>query len=285
MISVVVISALGALSAFFFALSLLPARSPVARALAALESRGTASTRDPAALRRFEKVFSAARRGQLERKLIEAGWYHITPGRIALRMVSFGLAGFVLSLVVVPFIALPLPVHIILGVLLSGAGLYIPLGALDKAIERRKKQVQKTLPDFLDMVAETVSAGQSVNASLAYSIDTAPGALGEEIKSALAEMRLGRSRADSLKAAADRLNYEQFTTTVTAIVQAERLGTNIARVLGELAEEVRHHRVMLAEEYAAKMPVKMVFPLACFLLPALFVIIFGSLIANYLSQQ
>lgn len=280
-----VIAALGALSVFFFAISLVPGQSPVARALAELGSRGAATTRDPAAIKRFEKMFSAARRSALERKLVEAGWYHLTPGRVALRMVSFAIGGFALSLILAPLIAMPLPVHILLSVLLVGAGVYLPLGALDRAIEKRKGEVQKALPDFLDMLAETVQAGLSVNAALTHAIGAAPGALGQEVKSALAEMRLGRARADALKAAADRLNHQQFTTTVTAIVQAEKLGTNIARVLGELAEDVRHHRIMLAEEHAAKLPVKMIFPLAVFLLPALFVVIFGSLIANYFAQQ
>jgi len=170
-------------------------------------------------------------------------------------------------------------------VLLAGAGAYLPLSTLDKAIEKRKKQVQRSLPDFLDMVATTVQAGLAVNAALAYAIDAAPGALGEEIKSALSEIRLGRARADAMKAAADRLQHQQFSTQVTAIVQAERHGTNISKVLVELAEDVRNHRIMLVEEHAAKLPVKMIFPLAAFLLPALFVIIFGALIANYLSHN
>ena len=283
--SLIVIAVLGSLSAFCFAISLLPGESPVARALAELGARGSARSHDPAALRRFERMFSAARRSQLQRKLIEAGWYHVTPARIGLRMLSCGIAGFIVAMLLAPMILTPLPVHFLLAILLGGAGIYLPIGALDKAIENRKNQVQKALPDFLDMVAETVQAGQSVNAALGYAIAAAPGALGDEIKSALAEMKLGRSRADALKAAADRLNHQQFSTTVTAIVQAERLGTNIARVLTELAEEVRHHRIMLAEEHAAKLPLKMIFPLAGFLLPALFVVIFGSLIANYFAQQ
>jgi tight adherence protein C len=134
------------------------------------------------------------------------------------------------------------------------------------------------------MVATTVQAGLSVNQALGYAIDAAPGALGEEIKATLSEIRLGRARSEALRAAADRLQQQQFTTTVTAITQAERLGTNISKVLNELAEDVRNHRVMLVEEHAAKLPVKMVFPMAMFMLPALFVVIFGALAANYLSQ-
>lgn len=278
------ITTLGAAAVFLFAISLIPSKSTLDRALEELSARG-AMTRDPASVKKFEMMFSKERRGRLERKLLMAGWYTITPARMGLRIAggaAFGLTG---SLVLIS-IAHPgsLPA-ISLTCLAMLAGAYLPLSSLDRAIEKRRKDVQKALPDFLDMVATTVQAGLSMNASLAYAIDAAPGALGEEITSALAEIRLGRSRSDALKAAADRLSHQQFCTTVTAIVQAERLGTNISKVLGELAEDVRNQRIMLVEEHAAKLPVKMIFPLASFLLPALFVVIFGALAANYLSTH
>ncbi len=280
----VVITLLGAGAVFLFAISLIPATSPLTRALEELSARGS-TMRDPQNVRRFEMMFSKERRGRLERKLLEAGWYTVTPARMGMRIAAGGAAGvgagFALLIVVHPSV----PLDGVLLALLGGAGAYLPISALDRAIEKRKKQVQKTLPDLLDMVATTVQAGLSVNAALAYAVDAAPGALGDEIKSALSEIRLGRSRADALKAAADRLAHQQFSTTVTAIVQAERLGTNISYVLGELAEDVRNHRIMLVEEHAAKLPVKMIFPLAAFLLPSLFVVIFGALAANYFAQK
>jgi tight adherence protein C len=202
---------------------------------------------------------------------------------MGMRIAGGGAAGIAAGLVLLIFVHPNPALAIAFVALLGAAGAYMPLSSLDKAIQKRKKQVQRALPDFLDMVATTVQAGLSVNAALAYAIDAAPGALGEEMKSALSEIRLGRARADALKAAADRLSHQQFSTTVTAIVQAERLGTNISKVLGELAEDVRHHRIMLVEEHAAKLPVKMIFPLAAFLLPALFVVIFGALAANYFA--
>lgn len=278
------ITALGAVAIFLFAISLIPAKSPIARALEELSARG-AGMRDPANVRKFEAMFSKDRRGRLERKLLEAGWYTVSPARLGMRIASGAAAGLAAGLTLVIVAKMNLSLSIVLVCLLTIAGAYFPQSTLDKAIAKRKKEVQRALPDFLDMVATTVQAGLSVNASLAYAIDAAPGALGEEIKSTLSEIRLGRARADALKAAADRLQHQQFSTTVTAIVQAERLGTNISRVLGELAEDVRNHRIMLVEEHAAKLPVKMIFPLAAFLLPALFVVIFGALAANYFSTH
>jgi tight adherence protein C len=107
--------------------------------------------------------------------------------------------------------------------------------------------------------------------------------LREEIEAVLSEIRLGRSRADALRSMAMRVRQPDISSTVTAIVQAERLGSNLGNVLSELAEETRNKRMMLAEEIAALMPVKMVIPMALFMLPALFVMIFGGVVARYMS--
>lgn len=268
---------------FLFAFSLIPQKSPLAKTLQELESRGR--QRDNRGVRKFEKIFSEERRGRLMRKIMEAGWYTVTPAQMGVRMVGGGLFGLVFALTLSIFLHLSPLFNIVVTLMVSGAGIYLPLGSLDKAISKRKAEVQKALPDFLDMVATTVQAGLSVNQALGYAIDAAPGALGEEIKAALSEIRLGRSRSEALRAAAERLQQQQFTTTVTAITQAERLGTNISTVLNELAEDVRNHRIMLVEEHAAKLPVKMVFPMAMFMLPALFVVIFGALMANYVTNN
>jgi tight adherence protein C len=282
MMIIVAIALLGTVSAFLFAISLVPQKSPLKKTLEELEARGM--QRDSKGLRTFDKLFSKERRGRLLRKLMEAGWYTVTPAQMGARMVAAGCAGLILSFVLFEFIHVKLPMAIVISMVMGAGAAYYPLSRLERACEARKVQVQKSLPDFLDMVATTVQAGLSVNAALGYSIDAAPGALGDEIKATLSEIRLGRSRSDALRGAAERLQQQQFSTTVTAITQAERLGTNISKVLNELAEDVRNQRIMLVEEHAAKLPVKMVFPMALFMLPAIFVVIFGALVANYFSQ-
>lgn len=276
------IALLGTISAFLFAISLIPQKSPLKKTLEELEARGM--QRDSKGVRTFDKLFSKERRSRLLRKLMEAGWYTVTPAQMGARIVAAGCAGLILSFVLFEFIHLSLPLAIVISLVMGAGAAYMPMSMLERACEARKVQVQKSLPDFLDMVATTVQAGLSVNAALGYSIDAAPGALGDEIKATLSEIRLGRSRSDAMRGAAERLQQQQFSTTVTAITQAERLGTNISKVLNELAEDVRNQRIMLVEEHAAKLPVKMVFPMALFMLPAIFVVIFGALVANYFSQ-
>jgi len=277
------IALLGAVAAFMLAISLIPSKSPLKSALEQLESRAGSRSENPR-MRPFEKLFSVASRGRLARKLLEAGWYTVTPAKMGARIVGSAAAGLVAIFTLLNFLHLPLTFSVMLAAVGGVGAAYLPMSLLQRAVEARKTAVQKALPDFLDMVATTVQAGLSINAALGYAVDAAGPALGEEIKAALSEIRLGRARSEALKAAAERLQQQGFTTTVTAITQAERLGSNVSKVLNELAEDVRNHRIMVVEEHAAKLPVKMVFPMALFMLPSLFVIIFGALAANYFAQ-
>ena len=277
---------LGSVSAFLLALSLIPSKSTLAQTLEDYQNK---SIGDPKGANFAERlatsVLSKQKIGSLQRKLLQAGWYTVTPVQLVLRVAGAALGGLVFALILLRVVHLSGWAAIILPLLAICCCAYLPLSVMERAREARQADVERTLPDFLDMVASTVQAGLSVNAALAYAVDTAPGALGDEVKEALSEIRLGRSRSEALSAAATRLNHVEFSTTVTALIQAERLGANIAKVLTELAEDSRNHRIMLAEEHAAKLPVKMAFPMAFFMLPAIYTIIFGTVIANYFATR
>lgn len=232
----------------------------------------------------LERIFGDDGITQIQKQLMEAGWYATTPAQIGARIAagviiggSIGLMGlFLIHPLTAPLLLLPLVPAML--------GAYAPFYGLNQAIAKRKAEVQRALPDFLDMVATTVQAGLSLNAALGYAVPVAVGALGDEVKEGLSQMRLGRTKGDALRAVALRVNQPQLTATITAITQAERLGANISLVLNELAKDVRNSRVMAVEEQAAKLPIKMVFPMAAFLLPALFTIIFGSVAAELLPK-
>ena len=164
-------------------------------------------------------------------------------------------------------------------------GGYAPFFMLNRACETRKAQIQKALPEFLDMVASTVQAGLALNSALGYAVDAVTGPLGDEIKEALSEIRLGRARADALKAVGERTNHPALRNALRVMTQAERLGANIAKMLNDLAQDARHQRLMLVEEIAAKLPVKMVFPMVFFMIPAIVTIIFGAVAANYFAGK
>ena len=279
----IVIAILASFSAFLFVVSFVPSKNALSRTIEVLEARRPEMSEDATARLEsaLERVLPTQTANRLQRALIEAGWYATTPAQMLLRVAGATVLGIALVLLIAHYAHFSGIVWNLILALVCLSVAYSPLYWLNLAATRRKEQVQRTLPDFLDMVASTVGAGLAMNSALAYAVDAAPGALGGEIKEALSEIRLGRARTEALKAAASRLRQEELTTTIAAITQAERLGANVGQILGELAEDTRNHRMMEIETQAAKLPVKMVFPMAFFLLPALFVIIFGTLLANY----
>jgi tight adherence protein C len=279
------IAILFAASAFLFALSLIPAKSDVTKRLEELEGlkweQATGGQRNKA----LEKIFNDKQRTTIKDQLLEAGWYTVTPAKMAARMISGGCFGLTLGLACLSYFK-AWDYTAWLGVaLLVVIGLYFPLSRLKAAIASRKLAIQRALPDLLDMLATTVKAGLAFNAALGYAEEASTGPLREEIRAVLSEIRLGRSRAEALKSMAARVKHQELTTTVTAVVQAERLGSDLSHVLEELAAESRNKRMSRAEEIAAMMPIKMVIPMALFMLPALFVIIFGPVVADYMARQ
>lgn len=277
------ISILFAASAFLFALSLIPTKSDVTKRLEELEGLKWEQGADSSRAKALEKLFNEKQRTTLKDQLLEAGWYTVTPAKMAARMVSGGCFGLTLGLACAAYFNF-WDYTVWLGVaVLTIVGLYFPLSRLKAAIQARKIAIQKALPDLLDMLATTVKAGLAFNAALGYAEEATTGPLKEEIRAVLSEIRLGRSRAEALKSMAIRAKHQELTTTVTAVVQAERLGSDLSHVLEELSAESRNKRMSRAEEIAAMMPIKMVIPMALFMLPALFVIIFGPVVAEYLS--
>jgi tight adherence protein C len=219
----------------------------------------------------------------MARKLQEAGWYDVTPQKMLMRSIFGLVGGAVFGLIIVMFLRNGFGYFAL--ALFSVAGFYYPRLALNRAIEDRKRQIHCSLPDFLDMLSTTVEAGVGLNGALITASDGLEGALGKELQIALQDIRLGRSRADALTAMSNRVHETDLSTTVTAIVQSERVGASITNVLDQLAAEARERRLMRAEEIAGQLPNKLIFPMALCMLPALFIIIFGSVAAKLASHQ
>jgi tight adherence protein C len=280
----IVIAVLFAVLAFLLAISLIPSKSVLSEQLEALKAQRPSSA-DPAQMGILEKAFGGERRAWLRQQLIEAGWYTDTPAKFLLRVAAGACFGIIAALVLWQFLNFPFIWVVLVSALLLFAGSYFPFLVLNRASEARKSAIQKTLPEFLDMVASTVQAGLALNAALAYAVDAAPGPLGEEIREALSEVRLGRPRADALRAVGERTNQPDLRNALRVVTQAERMGANVAKLLNDLAEEARNRRLMLVEEMAGKLPVKMTLPMIVCMIPSIFVVIFGSVAANYFASK
>lgn len=270
-------------SMFLFAISLIPSKSVLTEQLEGLKANDPYLREESNPI--ADRLFKGERRVILMRQLAAAGWYTTSPAKFAIRVAAGAMLGPMVTLLIWKLGNLsPQWLIPMLAVLTFGCS-YLPFVSLNRAIEARHVAIQKALPEFLDMVASTVQAGLALNNALAYAVDAAPGPLGEEIKEALSEIRLGRARADALKAVGERTNHPALRNAIRVMTQAERLGANVAKMLTDLAEDARHQRLMAVEEMAAKLPVKLVFPMVFFMIPAIFVIIFGTVAANYFTPH
>jgi tight adherence protein C len=131
------------------------------------------------------------------------------------------------------------------------------------------------LPDVLDLLTVCVEAGLGFDAAIDEVAKNTTGPLAGELTRLLKEMQLGQSRVDALRALAERTDVRELGAFVSALVQASQLGIPVAGVLREQAGEMRLRRQQRAEEQAQKVPVKILFPVIFFLMPALFVVIIG----------
>jgi tight adherence protein C len=267
----------GAVSAFMIAVSVLPARSPMAARLKKMERINEKSVHQRIKL--IDQIVTKERHSRLSQQLIEAGWYGVTPAAMTLR--GIGALGIGAVICLLSLVALDGNVlGVLIGAFSALVAWRIPAIALSRAVKKRKESIRRDLPDFLDFLGSTVQAGLALNAALVQAADATRGALHDELTSMLAEIRLGRPRADAFNALADRVNEDSTTTMVTAIVQAEKLGSNLSQVLTELAKEIRDRRWSQAEEKAAQLPIKMILPMALFMIPSLYLMIFGPVIAR-----
>lgn len=249
--------------------------------VAALDASAGVERRQESFVRR---LLDERRMNALAGRLQEAGWYKVTPHAFFTRTLTGAVMGAALGVVAMVYFRQFTPVFALLIVCLSAAGAYFPSGELNRAIDRRKLGLRRELPDFLDVLSTTVDAGVALNAAIFAAAEGLHGPLGEELHAALQDIRLGRGRADALIALAQRVHEPDVTTAMIAIVQSERLGASITEVLAELANETRERRFVRAEELAAQLPNKLVFPVGLCMLPALMLLIFGAVVAKLVEH-
>ncbi|OPY06460.1 MAG: Bacterial type II secretion system protein F domain protein [Syntrophus sp. PtaB.Bin001] len=171
----------------------------------------------------------------------------------------------------------PMMVILILA-LLALAGFYLPNLWLRHKIEVRQGKIMEGFPDALDLMVICVEAGMGIDQAInrvgeEMKLTCLP--LMEEFKAVNMEMRIGRSRREALKNMADRTGLDDVNSLVTLLIQTDQFGTSVAQALRVHSDTLRVQRRQRAEEKAAKLPLKLLFPLIFFIFPSLFVVIIG----------
>jgi len=172
---------------------------------------------------------------------------------------------------------------ILLGIVFAGVGYLLPDLLLTARARRRREQIRRDLPDTLDLLAVSVEAGLGFDAAIVKLTERLSGPLVEELEIALGEMRVSESRENALKKLAERVDVPEVSAFIRAMVQADQLGMSIGKILRIQAAESRLRRQAAAEERAMKAPIKMLFPTALFIFPAMFIVVLGPAFISLLE--
>jgi tight adherence protein C len=220
----------------------------------------------------------------LRRRFIHAGWRSPSAPIIFFGMKTlFGLGLPAVFLVAKLRLGLELkPVLMVAGgAWLIIAGFFLPNLILNSRIARRQREIVDAFPDALDLLTICVEAGLGLDAALqrvASEMRLESEALAEELEMVTLEMRAGAGKDKALRNLALRTGVEDIESLVALLVQAERFGTSIGDSLRVQSDSLRVKRQQRAEEAAAKIAVKLVFPLVLCILPSIFIVVGGPAI-------
>jgi len=159
-----------------------------------------------------------------------------------------------------------------------GAVLLPDLLARDRYV-RRQEQIQRELPDVLDLLSLSLEAGLSIDTGFAQVAEKYRGKIiADSMARMLGEIRFGARRHDAWRSMTEGLGNAQFTEVIGAVIQADSMGVGLVQALKGLATQARIWRRQQVEELAQKAPVKMLFPLVLFIFPAIFIVLLGPIL-------
>jgi tight adherence protein C len=230
---------------------------------------------------------SAAEAKKLQKQLMHAG-YRSPRASVVYRALQLLSLAFFPAVVALVCAVMGRPLGSAAFWILAGfiAGFGLPRYALGRMIKSRQLRLQWGLADALDLMVVSIEAGLGLNAALVRvgeELKDVHPDIGEEFALTNMEIRVGRDRAEALRNLAERTGVEDLRSLCGMLIQADRFGTSIARAVRVYADSLRTKRRQRAEQAAQKAAVKLLFPLACFLFPTLFIALLGPASINLMD--
>ncbi len=164
-------------------------------------------------------------------------------------------------------------------------GFWLPSLYLSSTIRRRQEAIVKKFPDALDLMSICVDAGLPFDGAMARVHEKWDDPLAEEFGRVIYEVQLGKSRRQALRDMAARMDVNDVSSFVAAILQAEHLGVSIGKVLRIQSEQMRIRRRQRAEEKAHQAPIKMLFPLVFLVFPSMFIVLLGPAVLQIMRNE
>lgn len=164
----------------------------------------------------------------------------------------------------------------VIGALVAGfCGFFYPKNIIDNIVQYRQESIIKTLPFAIDLLASAMKSGLDFSAAVRYYVanERKDLPLVQEFTIALRDMELGKTRIEALDSMAKKIQLEEFSTFISAIIHGTEVGASIVDTLKVQGTEMRRVRFNIAERKAARAPSVMILPIAIFIMPAFFMVI------------
>lgn len=183
------------------------------------------------------------------------------------------------------FIASPIyPLRALVGVFVAFIiGVLLPIFYLRYLLAQRRQVLLENLPDILDLLAVSVQAGLGLDGALQKVVDKMHNPLSRELQRMLRELRMGITRRQALERLAERCEIMEISMFASAVIQSDRMGIGIAQVIEVQAENMRDKKMQIIREKAAKMPLKLLFPVIVFIFPTVFIVVLGPRLITLLN--
>lgn len=230
---------------------------------------------------------SATEAKKLQKQLMHAGFRSAEAPLIFRAIHLASMAGFPLIVAgVCALTARPLTNALVYIIMAFVAGFFLPRYFLRRITRNRQRELRWGLADALDLMVVSVEAGLGLNAAMmkvASELKDVHYAIAVEFELANLEIRVGRERDEALRNLAERTGVDDLRSLVAMLIQTDKFGTSIAKGLRVFSDSLRTKRRQRAEQEAQKAAVKLLFPLACFLFPTLFIAILGPAALNLMD--
>jgi len=230
---------------------------------------------------------SATEAKKLQKKLMHAGFRSAEAPIIYRAIQLASMAGFPLMVAgVCALTGRALNDAVIYIIIAFVAGFFLPRFFLNRMIQKRQRLIRWGLADALDLMVVSVEAGLGLNAAMvkvASELRDVHTPVAVEFELANLEIRVGRERDEALRNLAERTGVDDLRSLVAMLIQTDKFGTSIAKGLRVFSDSLRTKRRQRAEQAAQKAAVKLLFPLACFLFPTLFIAILGPAFLNLID--
>jgi tight adherence protein C len=162
-------------------------------------------------------------------------------------------------------------------------GMFYPQIWVNDQVKKRHLLISRALPYNLDLLTLSVEAGLDFTGALAKVVEKGKaGPLKDELALVLKQLKMGKTREEALKAMIIRVDLPALTTFVTALIQADKMGTSLGKVLRIQSTQMRIDRTQRAEKLAGEAPVKMLFPLIACIFPTVFMVLFGPIVFQFM---